>query len=397
VIIHIEYGVYVFLGSLLVAITVPLLIELLVVTLAAMVPQRKRESGTLILPALGRLIILVPSHNEELTIGRCVESIAASAGGTDDILVIAHNCTDSTAKNAHAAGAMVSVLDSPDLRGKGNALAHGFRMAFEELKADAALVIDADSTVSTNLVGYVRQRLEHESVVQCRYECRSTPNNLGSRLRALAFFCMNVIRPMGRQRLHLSCGIFGNGFALRRQVIEEVPYSAHSIVEDLEFHLSLITTGIRCYFVEDALVWAEVPIGGPAAATQSARWEGGRLRMLRYHGPSLCMQVLRGRLALLEPLFDLAGMPLAVEMIGLLSLLLLPVHVLRLYATTGMIIVALHLLLAISMGSDPLADLRALAQTPFYIVGKIGMLPAIFRMTRNKAAWVRTSRDRTSK
>jgi cellulose synthase/poly-beta-1,6-N-acetylglucosamine synthase-like glycosyltransferase len=387
----IAYDVYVILGSLLVIATAPLLIELLVITVAAITPLSIRTQA-LSLPELRRLIILVPSHNEELNIGRCVESLAVSAGGTSDIIVIAHNCADNTADRARAAGATVTVLNDPDLRGKGNALEHGFRTAFQDLEADAVLIVDADSIVSANLVGCVRQRLEYELALQCRYECRSTPNDPYSRLRALAFFCMNVIRPMGRQHLRLSSGIFGNGFALRRQVVEQVPYTAHSIVEDLEYHLCLLAAGIHCEFVGEARIWADVPADGRATTTQSARWEGGRLRMLRDHGPSLALQVLRGRFKLLEPLLDLAGLPLAIEAVALFILLMIPIHGLRLYALAGMAILTLHLFFAIYSGPSPSADLRALVQAPRYVISKIGMLPAILRMTRSRAAWVRTSR-----
>lgn len=392
-----EHGAYFIVGFALVAVTAPLLVELLVITLAAMMPRHERTPHTPVLSKLGRLIILVPSHNEEINVGQCVESISASAGGPGDILVIAHNCADRTTENARATGAMVSVLDNPNLAGKGNALAHGFRIAFQDLGADAVMVIDADSTVSVDLVTLVRKRLECVSVLQCRYECRSTSNNSKSRLRALAFFCMNVVRPMGRQRLHLSCGIFGNGFAIRREVIEQVPYDAHSIVEDLEFHLALVTAGIRCEFVEDARVWAEVPVGGKGAVTQSARWEGGRLRMLSRHGPSLFLKVLRGRVALLEPLLDLAGLPLAMEVASLFTLLLLPVPIFRIYALSGTAIVVIHLLFAIYSGPDPRADLRALVHAPFYVMSKIGMLPAVLLKARSRAAWIRTSRPEAPK
>jgi cellulose synthase/poly-beta-1,6-N-acetylglucosamine synthase-like glycosyltransferase len=94
-----EHGAYFIVGFAL-AVTAPLLVELLVVTLAAMMPRHERTQQVSVLPKLGRLIILVPSHNEEINVGRCVESISASAGGPGDILVIAHNCTDRTAENA---------------------------------------------------------------------------------------------------------------------------------------------------------------------------------------------------------------------------------------------------------------------------------------------------------
>lgn len=381
----------------LILATAPLLLELFALTLAAMLPALGREQRRPTFPALKRLVILVPSHNEELNIGHCVRSLAASAGSTEDILVIAHNCTDRTAADARAAGAMVSELTNPDLRGKGNALEHGFHLAFEELHADAVMIIDADSTVSANLVTLVRERLQSESVLQCRYECQHDSADAKLRLRAVAFFCMNVVRPMGRKHLRLSSGIFGNGFAFRREVIQRVPYTAHSVVEDLEFHLALVSAGVRCDFVEEARVWAKVPPSGLGAATQTARWEGGRLRMFRCHGASLLTQVLRGRISLLEPLLDLASLPLTMEVLGLCLLLLFPVPVLRLYALCGFAILAFHLFFAIFTGPDPSGDLRALAEVPFYVVSKICMLPATFSTARNRAAWIRTSRTKIPK
>ena len=383
------------LGFLLVVATAPLLLELLVLTSAAILPARNRLEMEI--RPLGRLVILVPCHNEELHISRCVESISASAGGIDDVLVIAHNCRDQTAERAREIGAFVCTLDDPDLPGKGNALAYGFGVAFRELGADAVLVIDADSVVGSDVVARVRQRLSCALAVQCRYECRSTPDDPRSVLRAFAFFCINVVRPMGRQHLRLSCGIFGNGFALRREVFDAVPYAAHSIVEDLEFHLSLVAAGIRCEFIEKARIWADVPLSIPGAITQSTRWEGGRMRMLRSRGPSLLLQVLRGYGSLIEPLIDLAGLPLALEMSSLLLILSLPIHTLRVYASLGVAIIVFHLLVAIRLGSAPTAKLRALVYAPLYIISKLAMLPGILKMTSNRAVWVRTSRTSTSK
>ena len=116
------------------------------------------------------------------------------------------------------------------------------------------------------------------------------------------------------------------------------------------------------------------------------------MRMFLSHGPSLFLQVLRGRIALLEPLLDLASLPLATAVVGLLGILLIPIHLLRLYAIVGIGIVGLHMLFAIYLSPDPSANLRALAWTPIYVASKIRMLPQIFRMTRSRAAWVRTSR-----
>jgi len=393
---HLESVVFGIAGLVLIGLTLPLLLELLLVSAASILPVRSsrlrpsRHGETL--PPIGRLVIVVPSHNEEGSIRECVESLAASAGSAADVLVLAHNCHDRTAQFARSAGANAFELNDPSLRGKGYALVKGFELAFTEYGADAVMVVDADSTVSADLVGRVRERLSHAQVLQCRYEAHSAGESSRMRLRALAFRCMNVVRPRGRQRLGLSCGIFGNGFAFRKEVLDQVPYSALSVVEDLEFHLSLLAAGIKTEFVGDALVSAAVPPNAQGAQTQSARWEGGRLRMLRERGPSLFRQLLRGRIRFFEPMIDLASLPQGQAVACLALLLLLPVPALRWYAACGFAILAFHLLAAIRLSPEPVADIRSLVSAPFYVASKIAMVPAILLTARTRASWVRTAR-----
>jgi len=86
--------------------TLPLLAELLALTGASLFPsaQAGEEDGGSELPLLS---VLVPAHNEEALIGRCIRSLRASSDSGVEMLVIAHNCTDATAAEAKAAGARV--------------------------------------------------------------------------------------------------------------------------------------------------------------------------------------------------------------------------------------------------------------------------------------------------
>ena len=60
-----------------------------------------------------RLVVLVPAHDEELLVGRCVDSLRAQTypRSLTRVVVIADNCTDQTAARALAAGAEVMVRD----------------------------------------------------------------------------------------------------------------------------------------------------------------------------------------------------------------------------------------------------------------------------------------------
>jgi GT2 family glycosyltransferase len=379
-------------GIALALAALPLLAELLVLTTASLLPDaREREhDGT---AEDFPLTVVVPAHNEEDLIGRCIRSIASSAGPGVDLVAIAHNCTDATASEAEAAGARVLVLNDPDRKGKGCALSYGFAAALAG-PSRAVLVIDADSVVSPGLIAAVRQRFQAGArAVQCRYEVYNSAENSRTRLMKLAFEGFNVIRPRGRERLGLSAGVLGNGFALHREVLTRIPYGAYSVVEDLEYHLALVRDGVRVEFVETATVSGEMPRSDDGARTQHARWEGGRRRMMRRWAPRLMGDLLRGRARLLEPLLDLLAAPIATEVCLLLIAACLPVTWLRLYALGGFLVLTLHVTAAAACGSGLRGTMKVLATAPAYIFWKLWILPDVWRASRTDSSWVRTARD----
>ena len=195
--------------------------------------------------------------------------------------MVAHNCSDRTAPRAHQAGAEVLVCNDPLAKERVRRSQPGLHMPSDE-KMDATLVVDADSTVSTNLIDAVRRAMSSGAdAVQCRYEMEWTAKRPATRLTALAFRGFNVVRPTGRARLGLSAGIVGNGFAVRQALLAENAYNSHSVVEDLEFHLRLVLAGKKVQFLEEAKVSSALPASKEGEATQRSRWEGGRANAAR--------------------------------------------------------------------------------------------------------------------
>ena len=384
-------------GVLLLIATLPLILELLVVTPASLLPARRLSRSRKGQAERGdiALTIVVPAHNEELLVGRCVASLRASAGDGVRVLVIAHNCVDGTASSASAAGAEVLVYEDPGAVGKGFALRRGFEDALTS-GANAVMVVDADSTVSLNAVHAVRSAFASGArVIQCRYEMFSTTDRANAQLAALAFRGFNVIRPRGRDKLGLSAGILGNGFAIDRVVLEAIPYDAFSVVEDLEYHLHLVMGGERVQYLDEALISAEFPESRSGEAVQRSRWEGGRLHAARVWALPLAGRVLSGRLRLLEPLCDLTGLPMAYGVFAVILAFCIPLGWLRWYAGVSMGIVLFHVLAAAWVGPDFWASLRLLVVAPFYVLRKLRMIPGVVRGASANAAWVRTERNNT--
>ena len=377
----------------LLLVTLPLLVELFFLTAGALFPVSRLEERQPKFAPVTRLMIIVPSHNEELSITRCVQSAAAATGDAGDVLVIAHNCSDTTAELATLAGARVEVVNDLARKGKGHALKHGFDYAFAACGADAVMIVDADSTVSENIAAEVKKQLSYSPVVQCRYQVKNYAASWRTTLTSLAFLGINVIRPRGRDFFGLSCGIFGNGFAMRKEVLKNVEYNAHSIVEDMEFHLALVRYGYRVRFVPNALVLGDMPLTAETSASQHSRWEGGRVRLLSDWGWPLFRKILSGDLRLMEPLTDLFSLPMALEVFGLLLLLVYQTPLTRIYVAAAFAVILFHIAAIVHASPDRPGSIRTLCLAPVYLFWRLTKISSVVKTSGKGATWVRTTRD----
>jgi len=378
-------------GWSLVAVTAPGSIELVMLTLGGLLPARRSRESSRPLP---RTAIMIPAHNEESGIVRTVGNLLKEIGrdAQIEVIVIADNCEDRTADQAAAAGARTLIRDDTSQRGKGYALHYAFSKLLAEA-FDAFIIIDADTQVAPGTINAIRRRLAGGAdAVQCRYVVANPEATMRTRLMHIALLAFNVMRPRGRDRFGLSCGILGNGFALSRKTIEAVPYEAGSVVEDLEYHLRLVQAGKRVEFADEAAVLGDMPEGGHGAKTQRARWDGGRFRMVSQWTVPLALEVLRGRLRLLEPLLELLLLPLAFHLSLLLLTLAVPEPSIRWAALLQIAVAVVHVVVSPLRCGGGVKSLIALAAVPFYVIWKIALLGTMFRAARRNAAWVRTAR-----
>ena len=373
-----------------VACTLPGSLLLLALSLAALWPRRQPQQRAAAWP----IAIVVPAHDESEGIARTLVNLlaAARADGDAQVVVIADNCSDDTAQIALQAGACVIERTDPQRRGKGYALDHAFRTL---LAGDAQyfVVVDADSALDAGFLAAMRRGFGGGAeALQARYTVLNAGASVRTRLMEIALTAFNVVRPRGRAALGQSCGLFGNGFALGRKLLQRLPYSAGSVVEDLEYHLLLTRHGVRVRFVDDATVRGEMPAGGAGASTQRTRWEGGRVRMMGEHLPRLAGELLRGGGHALEPALELLLLPLSWHL-SLLALMLLLPGWSRLYGLAAMAVVALHVAVALIVGRLGRRHLLALLSVPFYMLWKICLIPVTLLAARRSAAWVRTTRQ----
>ena len=124
--------------------------------LALALASFRRERPARPLYPIARLAVLVPAHDEEELVGRCVSALRAQTypSSRRRVVVIADNCGDRTAEVAAAAGAEVLERRDDHRRGKGHALRWAMdRLLAETEPPDAVVVVDADSIADRELLG----------------------------------------------------------------------------------------------------------------------------------------------------------------------------------------------------------------------------------------------------
>ena len=393
---------------------VPSVLSMLVLSLAAIAFYRRNKE---IDPASGadasrtrRFMMVIPAHDEEMTITETVRSCLAVnyPGALFEVLVIADNCTDATAARARGAGARVLERFDADKKSKG----HAIEYLIENLEAsgefdtlDAIVVVDADATVDPNILDQFALGLGRGSLwMQC-YDCVGNPDqSWRTRIMAHGFSLFNGIALAGRQALGLSACLRGNGMCLSTAGLKRVPWKAHGLVEDIEYSWTVRIAGGRIDFIDQTAVRATMLAkGGSPLAHQRRRWEYGRSDIRRRMlGPVL-------RSANISPLRKAADvielMSLPTSLVALVYVVL---TVMAAIAVTDMlqakefvriaIIAVLHFVTTLALvvhaispfvtGLLPWRFVVSLGYVPYYIVWKLVVL-APGRPKR----WIRTARE----
>lgn len=384
------------LGGAFAAVTVPGTLVLMLLSVAALLPAPRRVAPTGHDDTeTGRIAVLVPAHNEAAVLPYTLPSLlnAINRDEAADLWLIADNCVDDTDQMARAAGANVLIRKSDTLRGKGYALEHAFAKLLEHGYA-WIVVIDADSTVDADFIRSMRSAMRpgREALQACYLsEPAQTPRG---RIARLAQWGYNLVRPLGRARLGFSAGLLGNGFALKRALVERLPYCAHSVVEDLEYHIMLVRAGVKVHFVREAQVLGEIAETGGGARTQRTRWEGGRLRMIREQAWPLTREWLAGRREVTEALADLLLLPLGLHVLLLACGMAIGGSFGLIAGGLGGLAILTYVAAILVRGPTQAADVLALAASPLYLAWKIALLPATIAQSRKKASWQRSQRNK---
>lgn len=254
----------------------------------------------------GRVVAVIPAHNEETSIALALDSLAAQERQPDLIVVVGDNCTDGTAEVVNARGDAVMVSSVANPHKKAGALNQVLDRILPLLEDDdGVLVMDADSALDARFVAAATGRLgtrtgrgRHGAVI----------GGVGGTFRGgrgggfvgllqrneYARYARDVRRLRGRVLVLTGTAALFRVSVLRAVIAAratgQLPggaaqvYDTHVLTEDNELTLALLHLGYAIISPRECLLETEVMTSWRALWAQRLRWKRGALENLADYG-----------------------------------------------------------------------------------------------------------------
>jgi len=239
---------------------------------------------------LHKYAIVIPCRNEDDVIAESIAKIYQTLRYPRDhyeIFVIAHNCTDDTAKAAASTGARVIVYDNDGERTKGYALKYGFREIIRQCgkEYEAFIIFDADTEPHPDYLTKMNDAFDSGvKYATCYLNAKNYTQSVSSSIWSLWYIRDSRFVCNLRSRIGFSNIFGGHGMLAATEEIVKRGYDSISIVEDAEYSLKIALRGQRVDYVSTAMVYDDHPATFKAIFVRNRRFGYGLIRLVWKYG-----------------------------------------------------------------------------------------------------------------
>lgn len=295
-----------------------------------------------------KYLLLIPAHNEELIIGRLLESLKRIDYDINlfKVTVIVDNCTDKTADIVVKYN--VKMLERTDKHKTGKGFA--IEWALEKIdinKFDAIVIIDADNIVDTLFFHGLNEIIDEGiNAIQCYNGLANPDETVFSIVMHLSRTIDNKLYHHAKYKLGLSSFLMGNGMCFTTKILKKYGWSASTMAEDYEYYAKLIEKKEMVGFAAHAKLYHQESKGISQATSQRLRWSSGKSEIARKYGVYLLKKGLRERnYKIVDASFPLILPNLSLMVNITLIALLISILIHFIYPISGVILWLLFLIL----------------------------------------------------
>ena len=236
-----------------------------------------------------RIAYLIPAHNESSVIYQTVKDLRENQDYPKDlfdVIVIADNCTDNTAELAKKAGAIVYERHDPD---------PSHRMALYPLKEgidriihaenphDMVIHLDADNHVNKEFSSLMNDAFQSGVVFARPFEGGTNSTQNFYTKACTLFYCFDSrYGSRVRERFGIAAHVNGAGAMMATSMLLKCGgYDVTSISDDAEFNFNRMLEGTYGHYVEDAVVYEDMPSSFKDTVNRTQRIGSGGMKLLK--------------------------------------------------------------------------------------------------------------------
>lgn len=274
-----------------------------------------------------RIAVLTCARNEEAVIGDLIDSIGKQEYPKEklSVFVVAHNCTDNTAKVAESLGAEVFVRNNESDCCKGDAL----RFGLERLKEthggefDIITIFDADNVAGKDFMREINGAIAGGAdIVQGFRAAKNRHENWVSELFSSYWLGTTYFQNMPHTKLKLPVTVSGTGFAFRADVLGDEGWNTCTLLEDIEFSVQQIMKGKTIVSAPMAVFYDEQPTSLKVALKQRYRWSVAGTDLMKKYIGRVFRWIPKGKLSAVKLLLDVGINPILTgSVVGAICLL----------------------------------------------------------------------------
>jgi cellulose synthase/poly-beta-1,6-N-acetylglucosamine synthase-like glycosyltransferase len=337
-----------------------------------------------------KITLLVPAHNESVSIKRTIISILENNYPNKEIIIIDDHSSDDTFEQASefAKKGLIRIIKRKE--GKGSkAAAINFGAVYAT--GDILMIMDGDTLIERNVLKQIAKYMDDPSVgaVAGNVRILSGDNGINNILTKCQSYEYVIAFELGRRVrnilniLVIIPGAFG---AFRKDLARKAGlYDKDTITEDFDLTIKVFKTGQKVLFISEAIAWTFCPNTWKGWYRQRLRWTHGQMATLLKH-----KDVLTSKNVVYKNLFVLAVFDMLFMDIILIALRFASLIWIVFFGFTENLVYAFILLMIVYLFNELLAFLASALFSPNKDDLKyVYLLPFIFLVYRPAYAFVR--------